>query len=91
MKTTLVRCESDLDFSAKVWCLRQAFDAVVSDQGKRRWIIQAGRNMISDLLRQDRKDPKDFYVAYDKLMDYIENPDNHEQIKAELRSRNVIL
>lgn len=82
-------CESELDFAAKLWCLRQAFDAIISDQSKRRWIIQSGRNMIADLLRQDKKDPRDFYVAFDELMNYMENPNNYDQIVAELCSRKV--
>lgn len=84
-------CESEMDFAAKLWCLRQAFEAIIADQPKRRWIIQAGRNMIADLLRQDKKDPRDFYVAYDKLMDYVENSNNYDQIITELRSRKVKL
>src|SRR4051812_35623594 len=48
-------CESDIDFAAKLWCLRQSFDIILADQGKRRSIIQAGRNMIASLLRQDKK------------------------------------
>jgi hypothetical protein len=82
-------CESDIDFAAKVWCLRQAFDFILADQGKRRSLIQAGRSMIANLLRQDKKDPKDFYVAYDKLIECVENPDNHTQILAEFSARNV--
>ncbi|KAI6209328.1 hypothetical protein M3Y96_00210100 [Aphelenchoides besseyi] len=73
-------CESEVDFAAKLWCLRRAFDCILADQSSRRWLIGAGRNMIADLLRQDKKDPKDFYVAYDRLMEYIENPENYEQI-----------
>ncbi|KAI6191823.1 hypothetical protein M3Y97_00269600 [Aphelenchoides bicaudatus] len=88
-RAELCGCESDIDFAAKLWCIRQAFDVILADQSKRRSIIQAGRNMIAGLLRQDRKDPKDFYVAYDKLIDFVEDPDNYIQILTELNSRNV--
>ncbi|KAI6221435.1 hypothetical protein M3Y99_01550800 [Aphelenchoides fujianensis] len=82
-------CESEIDFAAKLWCLRRAFDAILADQSSRRWLIQAGRNLMADLLRQDKKDPKDFYVAFDRLMDYMEDPTNYEQIETELRTRKV--
>lgn len=45
--------------------------------------------MIAGLLRHDKKDPKDFFVAYDRLLDYVENTDHYGQIVSELGSRNV--
>lgn len=82
-------CESKKDFAAKLWCLRQAFDAIISDQSSRRWMIQTGRNIISGLLRRDDKDPREFYASYDQLMEYVENPNNHTQIEMELRDLKV--
>ena len=82
-------CESEQDFAAKLWCLRQAFDRILEDQTSRKWIIATGRNIIADLLRQDKKDPHAFYVAYDRLIEYVEKAENRAQIEGELRLRMV--
>ena len=36
-----------------------------------RW-IETGRKMLSDLLARSEKDPKDFCLAYDNLVDFLE-------------------
>ena len=35
------------------------------------------------------QDPEEFYVAYDKLLNYVDQPENWPKIEAELLARGV--
>ncbi|KAH7720093.1 Protein K01D12.6 [Aphelenchoides avenae] len=88
-RADLCNCESETDFAAKLWCIRQAFTAILSDGRNRQWLIKTGRVVIADLLRQDKKDPADFYAAYDRMMDFLNDESNRQIMKTELTSRRV--
>lgn len=82
-------CESEHDFAAKLWCLRQAFDEIAAEKRDRKWLVHTGRMIIADILRQDKKDTREFFVAYDRLIDYVDEAANRPQILRELGLRKV--
>uniref|UniRef100_F1L2L8 Protein FAM73B n=1 Tax=Ascaris suum TaxID=6253 RepID=F1L2L8_ASCSU len=82
-------CESEVDFKAKVWCIRQAFNVALSDEHNRMWLAQAGRQLIADLLRHARKDPAPFYVAYDSMIQFLMDERNLRTVEEELKQRRV--
>ncbi|CAD5234639.1 unnamed protein product [Bursaphelenchus xylophilus] len=82
-------CESDVDFAAKLWCLRQAFDRIFEIQNTKLWLIKVGRALIADILRHFKKDPKEFYVAFDRMVEYLQDHENYEQVCFELKQRRV--
>lgn len=45
--------------------------------------------MLTDLLCLGDKDPKDFLVAYESMLEFLQNSDNWQDIELELESRNV--
>ncbi|CAI4227414.1 unnamed protein product [Auanema sp. JU1783] len=85
----LCQCENEVEFAAKLWCLRQAFQSIFFDEHKRLWLAKAGRTLLGDLLRHSKQDPKTFYEAFDKIMDFFSDDSNLEQMKDELSSRGV--
>lgn len=82
-------CEDDSDFKAKVWCIRQAFTEILSDERNRVWLSQAGRQLIADVLRHARKDPTPFYKAYDAMIQYLSKTEHMESVERELKQRGV--
>ena len=50
MHTDLVKCGSDIEYLAKVQCLRQAFTKLLSSSSTTTWIADVGRQLISDLI-----------------------------------------
>ncbi|VDM37258.1 unnamed protein product [Toxocara canis] len=88
-RTEFCACESETDFKAKVWCLRQAFNRVLSDEHNRVWLAQAGRQLIADLLRHSRKDPAPFYSAYDSMIQFLMEERNMKIVEEELKQRRV--
>uniref|UniRef100_A0A915PK84 Uncharacterized protein n=1 Tax=Setaria digitata TaxID=48799 RepID=A0A915PK84_9BILA len=89
IRTEFCCCEDDSDFKAKVWCVRQAFTEILSDEHNRVWLSQAGRQLIADLLRHASKDPSSFYLAYDAMMEYLNETEHLEIVDKELKQRGV--
>ncbi|VDP20540.1 unnamed protein product [Onchocerca flexuosa] len=89
IRTEFCCCEDDEDFKAKVWCVRKAFIEILSDEHNRVWLSQAGRQLIADLLRHASKDPSPFYLAYDAMMEYLNETQHLEIIDRELKQRGV--
>lgn len=55
------------------------------------WLIQSGRQLIADLLRQDGKDPVCFYTAYDRMMEFLIHEENRSILLEELEARKVFI
>ncbi|KAL3989822.1 hypothetical protein ACH3XW_29175 [Acanthocheilonema viteae] len=89
IRTEFCCCEDDDDFKAKVWCIRQAFAEILLDEHNRVWLSQAGRQLIADLLRHASKDPSPFYLAYDAMVEYLNETQHLEIVDRELKQRGV--
>ncbi|KAI1724390.1 mitoguardin domain-containing protein [Ditylenchus destructor] len=82
-------CDSERDFAAKLYCVRKAFKLLMNDDQKMHWLTQSGRALIADLLRHDGRDPGPFYMAYDRMMQFLSKEENHLIIEQEMRFRKV--
>ncbi|KAK6061614.1 hypothetical protein COOONC_00714 [Cooperia oncophora] len=89
MRGDLCQCESELDFAAKLWCLRQAFATCLSDEHRRMWLAKAGRTLLGDILKHSKQDPSQFYMAFDSLIDFFRSRANVCQMEEELAGRGV--
>lgn len=65
LHTELVKCGSDVEYVAKVHCLRQAYSKLFTMPGAATWISDIGRQVISDLIVYADK------VMYLKLFNLI--------------------
>ena len=50
-RTAMLACSSELDFLAKVFSVRLAFDELVKSEANRNHFRQAGRDMMVSFLR----------------------------------------
>lgn len=50
LHTELVKCGSDVEYLAKVHCLRQAYTKLFTVSSAAEWIADIGRQVISDLI-----------------------------------------
>lgn len=90
IRTSEVGCESDMEFLAKVHCVRQASEMVFSSSETRQWFIDSGRQAVSAVIKSAGQDPSDFQAAFDELVEYTSSAENWEQIKDELDGRGVV-
>lgn len=89
IRTEMVNCSSDAEYLAKLHCLRLAFQYLSKDETKMKWIEDCGRQILTDLLCLADKDPKDFLVAYESMVEYLHEESNWVEIERELELRNV--
>ena len=90
IRTEFVQCTSDSDYLAKLHCLRLGFKHIMEVEKNCKWWADSGRQILSDLLIQSNKDPKDFQTAYDEMLDFLNGPaENIAQMAEELQARNV--
>ncbi|XP_043491252.1 mitoguardin [Polistes fuscatus] len=89
LHTELVKCGSDVEYLAKVYCLRQAYTKLFSIESSSVWIADIGRQIISDLIIFADKDPKDYLIHYERMLEFLNEPRNSEMIEEELFNRGV--
>ncbi|CAJ0610245.1 unnamed protein product [Cylicocyclus nassatus] len=90
MRGDICQCDSELDFAAKLWCLRQAFAVCLNDDHRQVWLAKAGRTLLGDILRHSKQDPTQFYIAFDALIDFFRIESNISQMAEELADRGVV-
>ncbi|XGW34655.1 hypothetical protein V3C99_018554 [Haemonchus contortus] len=90
MRGDICQCESELDFAAKLWCIRQAFATCLHDEHRRMWLAKTGRTLLGDILKHSKQDPSQFYIAFDALLEFFRNAANVNQMEEELADRGVV-
>nr|CAD2201422.1 unnamed protein product [Meloidogyne enterolobii] len=88
-RAELCGCDSEQDFAAKLFGIRLAFRRLMDDPQTMQRLVQYGRIIMADLLRHDKRDPSEFYTAYDRMIAFITNENNMDTIRSELKSRKV--
>ncbi|XP_068098569.1 mitoguardin 1 isoform X2 [Hyperolius riggenbachi] len=89
LRTEMLECGGDSDFLAKLHCIRQAFQMILSNVDNRYFLIETGRKLLSTLLSRARKNPQKFEDSYDEMMHFLERPEQWPNTEAELLSRGV--
>ncbi|PIK47112.1 hypothetical protein BSL78_16008 [Apostichopus japonicus] len=88
-RANMLNCESKEDYLAKVHCIRQALRLLMSDTTMRDWFASMGMQLIADILSTAGYATEDFYVTFEKMMEYVKKPENLTSIEQELRNRKV--
>ncbi|KAJ2953806.1 hypothetical protein O0L34_g1433 [Tuta absoluta] len=89
LRTDIVKCSSDSEFLCKLHCVRLAFQLVFKDAAVWAWFVDAGRQVLTDLLLFADKEPKEFLVAYEEMVSWATDGNNWPTIEAELSSKGV--
>ncbi|KAJ8729259.1 hypothetical protein PYW08_000840 [Mythimna loreyi] len=89
LRTEVVQCGSDSEFLCKLHCLRVAFTQVFKDAAVWAWFVDAGRQVLTDLLLFADKEPKEFLVAYEEMVSWATDAANWTTIESELTTKGV--
>ncbi|XP_073400955.1 mitoguardin 1 isoform X3 [Dendrobates tinctorius] len=89
LRTDLLECGGDSDFLAKLHCIRQAFQMILSKAENREFLMNFGRKILSSLIIKAKKNPRKFEAAYDEMMRFLSYPDSWSTIENELFGRGV--
>ncbi|KAK0429361.1 hypothetical protein QR680_011343 [Steinernema hermaphroditum] len=88
-RASICGCENDIEFAAKLWCVRQALQNIMSNEDNRQWLINTGRQVMCDILRYDKYETKDFVKAFDEIIAFLDDENNREIMTEELGMRKV--
>ncbi|XP_047224938.1 mitoguardin 1 [Girardinichthys multiradiatus] len=89
LRTEILECVGDLDFLAKLHCVRQACELILSDRVTRMFLADTGRKILSSIIVKAQKSPKRFEEVFEELIFFLEHSDHWEDTELELASRGV--
>ncbi|XP_069837623.1 mitoguardin 1 [Dendropsophus ebraccatus] len=89
LRTDLLECGGDSDFLAKLHCVRQAFQMILSRLENREFLIGVCRRTLSSVLIKAKKNPRKFEAAYDEMICFVNNPDSWSTMENELFGQGV--
>lgn len=88
-RTDQMLCESQEEFLAKVSCLRNAFQDIIYDNENCFFFINCGKEILKIFLAHSPTDLENCLNAYDRLLDYVADEINHEDIQKEINVRKI--
>ncbi|XP_027680806.2 mitoguardin 1 isoform X2 [Chelonia mydas] len=89
LRTEMLECLGDSDFLAKLHCIRQAFQVILSETANRLFLAESGRKILSALIVRARKNPKKFEEVFDEMIYFLEKTDHWDNTEMELAARGV--
>ncbi|XP_051021535.1 mitoguardin 1 [Acomys russatus] len=89
LRTETLECLGDSDFLAKLHCIRQAFQLILSEADNRTFLAESGRKILSALIVKARKNPKKFEDVFDEMIYFLEQTDHWDSTEMELAARGV--
>ncbi|XP_044604968.2 mitoguardin 1 isoform X1 [Equus asinus] len=89
LRTEMLECLGDSDFLAKLHCIRQAFQVILSVTANRIFLAESGRKILSALIVKARKNPKKFEDVFDEMIYFLEQTDHWDSTEMELAARGV--
>ncbi|XP_037538320.1 mitoguardin 1 [Nematolebias whitei] len=89
LRTEILGCYSDLDFLAKLHCVRQACQLVLRDRATRMFLADTGKKILSSIIVKAHKSPKRFEEVFEELICFLEHTEHWEDTEMELVSRGV--
>uniref|UniRef100_A0A3B5MZD4 Mitoguardin 1 n=1 Tax=Xiphophorus couchianus TaxID=32473 RepID=A0A3B5MZD4_9TELE len=89
LRTEILECLGDLDFLAKLHCVRQACELILSDRATRMFLADTGKKILSSIIVKAQKSPKRFEEVFEELIVFLEHSDHWEDTELELASRGV--
>ncbi|RXN00576.1 Protein FAM73A [Acipenser ruthenus] len=87
--TEMLECLGDTDYLAKLHCVRQACQVILSEAGTRTFLAETGKKILSAIIVKARKSPKRFEEVFEEMIDFLEQTDHWENTKLELATRGV--
>ena len=61
-RTELLKCVSEADFAAKLHVLRMGFDRLMEDADKKAWMIEEGKQLLSNVMKKAGKVIRNFFI-----------------------------
>ncbi|CAL8326455.1 unnamed protein product [Arctogadus glacialis] len=89
LRTELLECLGDTDFLAKLHCVRQACQLILSDRTTRTFLVDTGKKILSSIIVKAQKSPKRFEEVFEEMISFLEHAEHWENTEVELATRGI--
>uniref|UniRef100_A0A1A8I1C6 Family with sequence similarity 73, member A n=1 Tax=Nothobranchius kuhntae TaxID=321403 RepID=A0A1A8I1C6_NOTKU len=89
LRTEILECRGDLDYLAKLHCVRQACQLIFCDAATRTFLADTGKKILSSIIVKAHKSPRRFEEVFEELIYFLEEAEHWEETEVELSSRGV--
>ncbi|KAG7259883.1 hypothetical protein CRUP_038008 [Coryphaenoides rupestris] len=89
LRTELLECLGDTDFLAKLHCVRQACQLILSERTTRTFLVDTGKKILSSIIVKAQKNPKRFEEVFEEMISFLEHTEHWENTEVELATRGV--
>ncbi|XP_054452827.1 mitoguardin 1 [Anoplopoma fimbria] len=89
LRTELLECLGDVDFLAKLHCVRQACQLILCDRTTRMFLADTGKKVLSSIIVKAQKSPKRFEEVFEEMISFLEHTEHWENTEVELATRGV--
>uniref|UniRef100_A0A8C5GJY4 Mitoguardin 1 n=1 Tax=Gouania willdenowi TaxID=441366 RepID=A0A8C5GJY4_GOUWI len=89
LRTDILECVGDLDFLAKLHCVRQACQLILCDSTTRTFLADTGKKILSSIIIKAHKSPKRFEEVFEEMISFMEQTEHWENTEMELATRGV--
>ncbi|TDH05984.1 hypothetical protein EPR50_G00128050 [Perca flavescens] len=89
LRTEMLECFGDIDFLAKLHCVRQACQLILCDRTTRMFLADTGKKILSSIIIKGQKSPKRFEELFEEMISFLEHTEHWENTEVELATRGV--
>ncbi|KAI9544357.1 Mitoguardin 1 [Dissostichus eleginoides] len=89
LRTEMLGCHGDIDFLAKLHCVRQACQLILCDRTTRMFLADTGKKILSSIIVKAQKSPKRFEEVFEEMISFVEHTEHWENTEVELATRGV--
>ncbi|XP_060901118.1 mitoguardin 1 [Labrus mixtus] len=89
LRTELLECVGDLDFLAKLHCVRQASQLISCERKTRMFLADTGKKTLSSIIVKAQKSPQRFEDVFEEMIAFLEHTEHWENTEVELATRGV--
>ncbi|CAN9502999.1 unnamed protein product [Ophioblennius macclurei] len=89
LRTELLECLGDMDFLAKLHCVRQACQLILCERTTRMFLADTGKKILSSIIVKAQKSPRRFEEVFEEMISFLEHTEHWENTEVELATRGV--
>ncbi|XP_029380797.1 mitoguardin 1 [Echeneis naucrates] len=89
LRTEMLGCFGDLDFLAKLHCVRQACQLILCERATRMFLAETGKKVLSFIIVKAQKSPRRFEEVFEEMISFLEHTEHWENTEVELATRGV--
>ncbi|XP_019962928.1 mitoguardin 1 [Paralichthys olivaceus] len=89
LRTEMLECLGDIDFLAKLHCVRQACQLILCERKTRMFLTDTGKKILSSIIVKAQKSPRRFEEVFEEMICFLEQTEHWENTEVELATRGV--